>query len=191
MELVKHLSGKALVVIDDVGDDASQLDLLLARDCLHPDSIFILTSRDPGILKQRCDAFEEVALLKHGLDFQLLCSHAFPAGEAPPAVSSLMAEVVALCGGLPLTLKARTHYCARMSAGLPQMLLAAYCCLLFSHKYLPDSSNDAPPFHINKSLLCTLACCFGIHQRLWPEPVCKHNLAMRLAGTWQLPAGIW
>lgn len=95
------------MVIDDVADDASQLDMLLPRDCLHPDSIFIVTSRNSGVLEQGCDVVEKVALLEHGLDVQLFCAYAFPDGKPMPAVAALVAEVVASCCGLPLTLEAR------------------------------------------------------------------------------------
>ena len=105
------LTRMALVVIDDVDDNASQLDRLLPLDrkCLHPGSIFVVTSRNAGLLRQRCDSVQEVGLLKHGLDVQLFSAHAFPEGEPSPAVASLVSDVIASCCGLPLTLEA-SHF---------------------------------------------------------------------------------
>lgn len=109
MELDRRCSKKKiLVVIDDVDDDASQLDLLLTwREGLHPDSTFIITSRNIGLLEQRCDAVEEVLPLECGLDKQLFSAHAFAAEEPEPAMAAPVDEVVSSCCGLPLTLEAR------------------------------------------------------------------------------------
>ena len=85
------------MVFDDIDDNASQLDNLL----LHPHSVFILASRNTGLLEQRCDAVEEVLRLRHGLDVQLSSAHAFAAGEPVSAVAALVPEVVASCSGLP------------------------------------------------------------------------------------------
>ena len=134
-ELEKCLTRKALVVIDDVDDDAGQLDMLLPRerDCLHPDSMFVVTSRNAGILKQRCGVVREVGLLGDGLDARLFSVHAFAAGKPMPAVDALVSEVVAACCGLPLTLMVQTP----ALRGLPQALymhaVHNYCCLPCSY----------------------------------------------------------
>ena len=103
-----------LVVIDDVIDSLSQLDMLLPprqrrqlQPRLHPSSYVIVTSRNGGLLKQRCDAVIEVKLLHEDLACKLFGAYAFE--HAPPSaeVTTLVPDIVKCCQGLPLTLQVR------------------------------------------------------------------------------------
>ena len=98
---------RALVVVDDVADSLSQLDMLLPLGDLHPSSRVIVTSRNGGLLEQRCDAVSEVELLPEGLATQLFKAHAFRQGQASIAVAELVPYVISCCQGLPLTLQVR------------------------------------------------------------------------------------
>ena len=95
---------KVLVVIDDI-DDMSQLRNLLPPCELHPESLVLITSRDKVLLKECCAKVSEVQLLPKGWDVQLFKAWAFAAGAPEWDESALVAQVVAHCGRLPLTLK--------------------------------------------------------------------------------------
>ena len=103
--MTEHLKKrKVLAVVDDT-DDVIQLNSLLPPYELHPESLFIVTSRMKDVLDARCVKICEVQLLPEGCDVQLLKGWALAAG--PPAWDELVlvAEVAACCGRLPLTLK--------------------------------------------------------------------------------------
>lgn len=97
---------RCLVVMDDVADCTSQLDMLLPpRQDLHPSSRVIVTSRNGTLLKQRCEAVSEVKLLPEGLAAELFASYAFQQGSPSVEVACLVPEVIECCQGLPLTLQ--------------------------------------------------------------------------------------
>ena len=178
-ELVNCLTRKALVVIDDVDDDAGQLDMLLPwdRDCLHPDSIFVVTSRNAGILKQRCDVVREVGLLGDGLDVRLFSAHAFAAGKPMPAVAALVSKVVASCCGLPLTLEVQTPVLCGLLQALCIYVVHNYCCLPCSsrsacmtaaRRLLPAFYNSMPCPHCHAAILLLSAHVVGSHGSVMP-----------------------
>ena len=127
-KLTQHLQHrKVLLVIDDV-DDHDQLRSLLPPCELHPQSLVIVTSRNKDVLSMRCCIVSEVQLLPKGCDEQLFKAWAFAAGSPAWDTSVLVPEILACCGGLPLTLKVSiAHalrkmrsktYCAHMDAKL-------------------------------------------------------------------------
>ena len=106
--LAKHLGGdfrrKVLVVIDDA-DDAAQLNNLLPRCELHPESLIIVTSRKKHVLDARCANVSEVEPLPKERSVQLFRTWAFASGPSVWDTPKLVPELVACCGGLPLALK--------------------------------------------------------------------------------------
>ena len=120
MLLAQHLSERqALIILDDVDDFESQLDKLLPDTGLHCKSVVIITSRQRRLLNRRCNLIHEVQLLPEELAMQLFEATAFPSGQAPNEVAALVPDVVAACGGLPLTLKVCTHHGLTSSALKP------------------------------------------------------------------------
>ena len=117
--LTTHLKlRKVLVVIDDT-DDAAQLKSLLPPCELHPESLVIVTSRKKDILETRCTTVSEVQLLREGRDTQLFQAWAFAAGSPARDTLVLVPEVVACCGGLPLTLKVGAAHGLQCDPSLP------------------------------------------------------------------------
>lgn len=102
---------KVLAVIDDT-DNEKQLEQLLPHCPLHAESLLIITSRKNVIFTKRGIAVSKVQLLSEGQDAQLFKAWAFSAGLPAWDTSELVQEVVACCGGLPLTLKVAVA-CAR------------------------------------------------------------------------------
>ena len=82
-------------------------DLLLVREVLHAGSVVIITSRNTALLRDSCAHVEEVALLPQAQAEQLFASHAIGVEARSAAVRERAAQVVASCGGLPLTIKVR------------------------------------------------------------------------------------
>ena len=105
VRLIEHLGRrKVLVVIDDIGN-GTQLNNLLPRCALHPGSRVIVTSRNQSIFRARCIRFCAVELLPMGRDVELFEAWAFAEGRSACVTSTLVSDVVARCGRLPLTLK--------------------------------------------------------------------------------------
>ena len=97
---------KALIIIDDVNNHGTQINMLLPKGCLHAGTLVLITSRDKRVLKQRCSGTYEVSILHHDLAMQLFAACAFPTGYPPKSLAEgLVSNVVAACAGLPLTLK--------------------------------------------------------------------------------------
>ena len=119
--LVTHLKlRKVLIVIDDA-DDVTQLRSLLPSCELHPDSLMIVTSRVKRVLEACCAHVSEVQLMPNGRDMQLLEAWAFPAGSPAWDTTSLVRDVVACCGRLPLTLK--------VSVPMLEIFCSTQCCI--------------------------------------------------------------
>lgn len=103
--LIKHLGQrKVLVVVDDT-DSPTQLKNLLPPCKLHSESLVMITSRKKDVLDPRCIYVCEVQLLPKGRDVELFQAWAFATGLPTWDVSMVVAEMVACCGQLPLTLK--------------------------------------------------------------------------------------
>ena len=95
-------SNTVLLVIDDVWA-AAQRDALLVP--LGPGSCVVLTTRDAQLLSCAGIVSQPVEVLGSKAALELFCRYAFRASEPPPAYNELAAEAVAVCAGLPLTLK--------------------------------------------------------------------------------------
>ncbi|CAI0396607.1 unnamed protein product [Linum tenue] len=103
---------KALVVIDDVGDDVSHIgplkDLLNGQysDLFGPGSVVIVTSTNQQLLKNVCHTVHQVEGLADDEAERLFCFHAFKGEEDAPAdhYLELVTRAVIYAGGNPQAL---------------------------------------------------------------------------------------
>lgn len=86
------------------------------REVLHEDSVVIITSRSIALLRDSCAHVQEVALLPQAQAEQLFAGYAFGVAARPAAVRERAAKVVALCDGLPLTIKVGVCQCACLAS---------------------------------------------------------------------------
>eukprot|EP01018_Ginkgo_biloba_P038309 Gb_09197 [translate_table: standard] len=94
----------ALVVLDDV-DDRNVVDALRG-DWLHLNSRIIVTTRDKGVLDEKCnDKFYHVDELEYDQALQLFSWHAFSRPAPDRNYQDLSEKIVKACQGLPLTIE--------------------------------------------------------------------------------------
>ncbi|CAL1363614.1 unnamed protein product [Linum trigynum] len=101
---------RALVVIDDVGDDVEDIrhlnDLFYRRYCdlFAPGSVIILTSRNKQLLTNVCHHVYEVAALDKHEALQLFCFHAFKEHHPPIEYEKWSKRAITYAEGNPLAL---------------------------------------------------------------------------------------
>jgi hypothetical protein len=95
-----------LLVLDDMSSSGDQVEALLHRQYLRPDSCVIVTSRQRDYLRQHCGVNDTLLVKRVGLSLEdattLFVKHAEPNGSVDV---DMQRKIVEACDGLPLTLK--------------------------------------------------------------------------------------
>jgi len=97
---------KVLIVLDDVTEDFTLLDLWECREWLSGGTVIIITTRDidlPRILK--VDTVYGIKLMNANESLELLSWHVFREPKPKEEYNDLAKSVVTHCGGLPLALE--------------------------------------------------------------------------------------
>ncbi|KAK4802833.1 hypothetical protein SAY86_001036 [Trapa natans] len=111
-DIEKSIQGnkKLLMVLDDV-DQCKQMEELAGQHIgYYAGSVIIVTTREEDILR-RCNGLADGQIISFEMNFlqqqdalRLFCKKAFDRDTPPPDFESLSDEVVAITGGLPLSL---------------------------------------------------------------------------------------
>ncbi|XP_057866212.1 disease resistance protein Roq1-like [Cryptomeria japonica] len=104
-ELQGSHESRFLIVIDDV-DHQKQLDALLPKDTLNPNSLVIVTTRDERLLiKFGATVRYKMKEMNPEHSKELFCWHAFHTQSCQRGFENLVDSFVEACGGLPLALQ--------------------------------------------------------------------------------------
>ncbi|GLJ33410.1 hypothetical protein SUGI_0672440 [Cryptomeria japonica] len=93
-----------LIVLDNI-DDKKQIEALLVRDALNPQSLVIVTTRDEGVLKGIITTSYEMKEMNPTHSTELFCLHAFNQRIAEEGYMYLVESFLTVCMGLPLYLR--------------------------------------------------------------------------------------